>query len=139
MLGFFAVVLIATCFMAPAAIRAQTPAAQPSVAAAKPVKKPAKTPIAAKPATPSAAESGPCGVGVISNTNDAFTVEKVDFTTFDTRRDRIPISWGLDDLIFARIRSIDAAGVRRIAVTGEAIERYNHPKAFWQQGTRRAM
>jgi hypothetical protein len=71
---------------------------------------------------------------VISNTSDVFTVEKVGFTTFDTRRDRIPISWGLDDLIFARIKSIDAAGVRRMAVTGEAIERCNHPKAFWQQG-----
>jgi hypothetical protein len=70
---------------------------------------------------------------VISNTSDVFTVEKVGFTTFDTRRDRIPISWGLDDLIFARIKSIGGAGVRRIAVTGEAIERYNRPKAFWQQ------
>jgi hypothetical protein len=82
MLRFFAVVLIATCFMAPAAIRAQTPAAQPSVAAAKPAKKP----IAAKAATPSAAETGPCDMRVISNTSDAFTVKKVGFTTFDTAR-----------------------------------------------------
>jgi hypothetical protein len=134
MLRLLAVVSMATCLVTSAALRAQTAAAQPAAAAAKPAKKPAKTPKAAKPAAPSAAESGPCDMGVIVSAGDVFTIEKVGFTIFNTQRDRIPISWGLDDLIFARIKSIGGAGVRRIAATGEAIEAYNHPKAFWQQG-----
>lgn len=132
MLRLFIALLLAACLAAPA--RAQTAAALPSATPMKSAKKPAKKPKAANPTTASAAESGSCDMGVIVSAGGVFTIEKVGFTIFNTQRDRIPVSWGIDDLIFARIKSIGGTGVRRIAVTGDAIERYNHPKAFWQQG-----
>jgi hypothetical protein len=132
MLRLIAIALMACCLVVPVSASAQT---SPASITPKPVaKKPASKSKSAKSATAAAAETGPCDMGVIADAGGVFTIEKVGLTVFGTQRDRIPISWGLDDLIFARIKSIGGAGVRRVAVTGEAIERYNHPKAFWQQG-----
>lgn len=131
MLRFAATVLAVLSFLTPAA--AQTPPASPAQTAtpAKPAAKKAATKpkaAAAKPAEP--ANAGPCGVGVIAGTQDLFVVQKIGLTVFGNDYAEVPVSWGLDDLVFARVRA--AAGttpLRRIAYAKGALDSYYHPKA----------
>ena len=122
-----AVSLIALLSLLTAAT-AQTPPAQ-SATPAKPVAKKATTKpkAAAKPAEP--ASTGPCGIGVIAATQDLFVVQKIGLTVFGNDYAEVPVSWGLDDLTFARVRA--AAGttqVRRIPYNKSAFDSYYHPK-----------
>jgi hypothetical protein len=98
--------------------------------AAKPVvKKPApKAKTATKPLT--AAESGPCQIGVIPAIGDQFVVQKVGLTIFGNEHTEVPIdAWSLDDLAVARIRAAAAPGsaVRRIAYPKGAFAPYDNP------------
>ncbi|MET4087260.1 hypothetical protein [Bradyrhizobium sp. S3.5.5] len=114
---------------------AQTPPATTAPAAqttpqAKPTAKKATTKpkATAKPAEP--ATAGPCGVGVIAGTGDIFVVQKIGLTVFGNDYAEVPVSWGLDDLVFARVRA--AAGntpVRRITYAKGALDSYYHPKS----------
>jgi len=126
-------VLILLSFLTSAA--AQTPPATTAPAAqtapqAKPTAKKATTKpkATAKPAEP--ATAGPCGVGVIAGTGDIFVVQKIGLTVFGNDYAEVPVSWGLDDLVFARVRA--AAGntpVRRITYAKGALDSYYHPKS----------
>ena len=126
-------VLILLSFLTSAA--AQTPPATTAPAAqttpqAKPTAKKATTKpkATAKPAEP--ATAGPCGVGVIAGTGDIFVVQKIGLTVFGNDYAEVPVSWGLDDLVFARVRA--AAGntpVRRITYAKGALNSYYHPKS----------
>ncbi|WP_441253345.1 hypothetical protein [Bradyrhizobium sp. 613_E4_N2_2] len=125
--------LILLSFLTSAA--AQTPPATTAPAAqttpqAKPTAKKATTKpkATAKPAEP--ATAGPCGVGVIAGTGDIFVVQKIGLTVFGNDYAEVPVSWGLDDLVFARVRA--AAGntpVRRITYAKGALDSYYHPKS----------
>ncbi|MBR0925310.1 hypothetical protein JQ561_01715 [Bradyrhizobium diazoefficiens] len=105
------------------------PAAQSAPQAKPAAKKAAAKPKAvAKPADP--ATTGPCGVGVIAGTGDIFVVQKIGLTVFGNDYAEVPVSWGLDDLVFARTRA--AAGntpVRRISYAKGGLDSYYHPKS----------
>lgn len=56
--------------------------------------------------------SGPCAVGVVVATGDEFTVTSRELTIFQNKVTAVPIpGWGLNDLIFARIRAAIPAGI----------------------------
>jgi hypothetical protein len=100
------------------------PAAQPSVPAAK---KPApKSKAAAKPAAP--ADNGPCRIGVIPALGDIFMVKKIGITVFGNEQSEVPVSWGLDELIVARVRAAAGSGVRRLPYAKGAFEPYYNPQ-----------
>ncbi|QPF91778.1 hypothetical protein [Bradyrhizobium commune] len=129
----FAVPVIALLFfLTPAAAQTSpAPTAPPAQAAApaKPVaKKPAKPKSSlAKPAEQTAA--GPCSVGVIAATQDPFVVETIGLTVFGNEYAEVPVSWGLDDLVFARVRAMaGTTPIRRIAYAKGAFDAYYHPK-----------
>jgi hypothetical protein len=115
-----------------ASAQAPSPASSAPPAPAKAVakKKPAAKP---KPAgTPSvAAESGPCSIGVISAIGDRFSVQKFGVTVFANDKTFVPIDWGLDDLVMARVRAATGGDptVHRIAYPKGAFEPYFNPKA----------
>jgi hypothetical protein len=115
-----------------ASAQAPSPASSAPPAPAKAVakKKPAAKP---KPAgTPSvAAESGPCSIGVISAIGDRFSVQKFGVTVFANDKSFVPIDWGLDDLVMARVRAATGGDptVHRIAYPKGAFEPYFNPKA----------
>ena len=97
---------------------------KPSSAKPSPAKPAAKKPKTAKP--DAAAEHGPC-IGVIPHIGESFAVQSIGLTMFGNGLKEVPIeSWGLDDLIVARVRA--AAGprftVRRIAYPANAFEPY---------------
>lgn len=55
---------------------------------------------------------GPCDFGVVVTTGDEFTVLTTGLTVFQHKKTVVPIpGWGLNDLIFARIRATIPAGV----------------------------
>lgn len=123
-------VLILLSFLTSAA--AQTPPAPAAQTApsAKPTAKKATTKPKAAPKPAEAATAGPCGVGVIAGTGDIFVVQKIGLTVFGNDYAEVPVSWGLDDLVFARVRA--AAGntpVRRITYAKGALDSYYHPKS----------
>jgi hypothetical protein len=129
MVRFAASLLALLSLLTPAA--AQTPPA-PSAQSATQPKPPAKK-AAAKPKAPAKpaeqATAGPCGIGVIAATQDLFVVQKIGLTVFGNDYAEVPVSWGLDDLTFARVRA--AAGttpVRRIPYAKGAFDSYYHPK-----------
>jgi hypothetical protein len=111
---------------------APTAAPKPSPAKASPTKPSPAKPAAKKPAPPNtdaAAEHGPC-IGVIPHIGESFVEQVVGLTMFGNDLKEVPIeSWGLDDLVVARVRA--AAGprfaVRRIAYPANAFEAYDHP------------
>jgi hypothetical protein len=123
--------LLALALAAPAL--AQTPqAAAPksSLVKPRPAKRAAKKPPPPKAAA--AAERGPC-IGVIPHIGESFVEQHVGLTAFGNDLNKVPIaSWGLDDLVVARVRA--AAGprfsVRRIAYPANAFEVYDHPSLF---------
>lgn len=113
---------------------AQTsPATTASPAQTAPQAKPAAK-KAAKPKAPPAkpveqTTAGPCGVGVIAATQDPFVVEKIGLTVFGNEYAEVPVSWGLDDLVFARVRAAaGATPLRRITYAKGAFDAYYHPK-----------
>jgi hypothetical protein len=127
----FSVVAIAiACLATP--LLAQSPSEQ------VPIRPVAKT-IGKKPATsrskpapaPMVADSGPCRLGVIPAVGDLFAVDKIGLTVFGNEHDEVVTNWGLDDLIFARVRA--AAGpdlsVRRITYPAAAFDPYYHPRS----------
>ncbi|MET4200848.1 hypothetical protein [Bradyrhizobium sp. LA6.12] len=126
-------VLILLSFLTSAA--AQTPPATTAPAAqtapqAKPTAKKATTKPKATAKPAESATAGPCGVGVIAGTGDIFVVQKIGLTVFGNDYAEVPVSWGLDDLVFARARA--AAGntpVRRITYAKGALDSYYHPKS----------
>ena len=130
-LAIVAVVLAA--FVAPAWSQSPPVTSAPSASSpGKPVARKsasrAKARAAAKPA-PAATDNGPCQVGVISAIGDKFVLEHIGLTVFGNEFTDAPIeSWGLDDLVVARVRA--AAGgqsVKRIAYARGAFDPYYHP------------
>ena len=114
------------------AASAQAPS-PPSPVAPAPAKAVAKKKPAAKAkpvGQPSVAtESGPCQVGIIAAL-DLFSVQTIGITAFGNGLDEIPVSWGLDDVIFARARA--AAGptaVRNITYAKGAFDSYYKGKS----------
>jgi hypothetical protein len=109
---------------APGAATAQTGTPSIKPAAKKPAQK-----AAAKPAI--SADNGACDIGVIAAAGSPIGLKKVGITIFGNEYSELPSdAWGIDDLIFARVRA--AAGprvaVRRIAYAKEAFESYDHPE-----------
>jgi hypothetical protein len=100
--------------------------AAPSVkSVAKKVSTKAKTTVK----QPAATETGPCKLGVISALGDRFAVQKFGLTVFENEESEVPIDWGLDDLVLARVRAATSADptVRRIAYPKAAFEPFYHP------------
>ncbi|WP_426612327.1 hypothetical protein [Bradyrhizobium sp. McL0616] len=120
-----------------AATAAQTPPATTAPPAqtapqAKPVAKkaaPKAKPIAKQPV---ATESGPCRLGVISVIGDHYSVQKFGLTIFENEASEVPIDWGLDDLVFARVRAATSndPAVRRIASPKGVFEPFYNPKTI---------
>ena len=97
-----------------------------------PVTKPAvkkqaqKAKATAKP--PVTADNGPCQIGVISALGDQFVVQKVGLTVFGNERTEVPVNWGFDDLVVARLRAAaPGMAVRRLAYAKGAFEPYYNP------------
>src|ERR1700734_1009197 len=98
---------------------------------AKPAKPAAKKPGPPKP--DAAAQSGPCGIGVIPHIGENFALQSFGITVFGNELKKVPIeSWGLDDLLVARVRA--AAGphvtVRRMAYPANAFATFDDPPPF---------
>lgn len=104
---------------------ASAPVAKPPAAA----KKSAGRKAAAKPAA--AVDSGPCDTGVITATHDLFTVQKIGLTVFNNEFAEMPVNWGLDDLIYARVKAAGGAGVRRITYDKQLFDNLEKPKLFF--------
>lgn len=121
---------------------AQPTYAQTAPTAAPKATKPAPTkpakPVAKKPEPPkpdAAAEHGPC-IGVIPHIGETFALQVVGLTMFGNELKEVPIeSWGLDDLIVARMRA--AAGprvaARRIAYPANAFHTFDDPPPFYNR------
>ena len=61
---------------------------------------------------PASAGGGSCDIGVVITAGDEFTVQTTGLTVFQNKKMVVPIpGWGLQDLIFARIRATIPAGV----------------------------
>ena len=145
MVRWFAAAAVLTCLVAPAWEQTPPAAAAAATTATSVVKPLAKRP-APGPSTdakPHAqAQSGRC-LGVIAAAGDRFMVKKIGLTVFGTETKIAPIeTWGLDDLIVARVRVAAGAGVPvlRLAYPKDAFEPYYDPqsKAFrnsWGQLT----
>ena len=97
------------------------PAAKKAAPKAKPV---AKQPVAA--------ENGPCRLGVISVIGDHYSVQKFGLTIFENEASEVPIDWGLDDLVFARVRAAtnNDPALRRIAYPKGVFEPFYNPKTI---------
>ena len=110
---------------------APSPAPKPSSIKPSPAKPATKKPAPPKPDT--AAQSGPCGIGVIPHIGENFALQSIGLTMFGNDLKQAPIeSWGLDDLVVARVRAAAAPRltVRRIAYPANAFESYDHPVPF---------
>jgi len=108
---------------------APTPAPRPSPA--KPAAKKPAPPKSDAGATPAAAvaQRGRC-IGIIPHIGDRFAVQTIGVMAFGNDLKEVPIeSWGLDDLVVARVRAAAGTGVavRRIAYPANAFEPYDHP------------
>jgi hypothetical protein len=104
------------------------PETQAGPSAVKPaVKRQApKTKASAKPPVP--AENGPCQLCIIPALPDQFVVQKVGLMVFGNERTEVPIDWGLNDLVVARVRAAaPGTAVRRLAYAKEAFGPYYHP------------
>ena len=123
--------LLALALITPAFARAPpTAAPNSSVAKPSPAKRAAKK--AAQPRAAATAEHGPC-IGVIPHIGESFVEQHIGLMAFGNDLTTVPIaSWGLDDLIVARVRA--AAGPRfsvgRIAYPADTFEAYDHPQLF---------
>ena len=132
MLRIFVAAIMASCLVtagwaqspATATVPAKSASSKPAAKKAAPKAKPAAKQAAA-------AETGPCRLGVISVIGETFWVQKFGLTIFETEGTEIPIDWGLDDLVFARVRAATGADptIRRIAFAKGAFERFYNPKS----------
>lgn len=123
--SFIAVIVILSCFAQASPAQSPPPTAAKSVA-----KKPVVSPkIGAK--QPGAAESGPCKFGVISALGERFSVQKFGVTIFENEATEVPIAWGLDDVVIARVRAATGGDprVRRIPYPKGAFEPFYNPKS----------
>lgn len=101
---------------APAPLNAKT-APKTAGTAAKAAK-----PNAAKPTT-ALREGGPCEVGVIAALGDVFTVQKNGMTRLGNEYAEVPVSWGFDDIVYARVKAAAGdSGIRRISVPKGAFD-----------------
>lgn len=134
MVRFLPVPLIVLCAVLCAAVplkaQVQTAAgtlAAPETGAPASKKQAEKAKGAAKPA--GAAESGPCALGVISALGGRFAVQHIGLTVFGNELTEVPVeSWGLDDLVVARVRAAAGGGaVRRISYAKDAFDPYYRP------------
>jgi hypothetical protein len=112
---------------------APTPAPKPSPAQTLPAKPAAKKPASLKPdagaPAAAAAQRGRC-IGVIPHIGDRFVVQTIGVMAFGNDLKEVPIeSWGLDDLVVARVRAAAGTSVaaRRIAYPANAFEPFDHP------------
>jgi hypothetical protein len=105
----------------PAQTAPEKPAAKKAAPKSKPVAKPSV-----------AAQSGPCRLGVISVIGDHYSVQKFGLTIFENEASEVPIDWGLDDLVFARVRAAtnNDPAVRRIAYPRGVFEPFYNPKTI---------
>lgn len=132
MLRRLAVVIVLLPCLAISVGWAQSPAPAAGPAATSPaapaVKKPTpKAKVAAKPTV--SAESGRCQIGVITAVGDVFAVQKVGLTVFGNEYTEVPVSWGLEDLIFARTRAASGGiSLRRINYAKGTFDSYYHPQ-----------
>ncbi|NPV22230.1 hypothetical protein [Bradyrhizobium aeschynomenes] len=70
-------------------------------------------------------ESGPCETGVIAALGDVFTVQKNGITRLSDDYTEVPVTWGFDDLVHARVMAAaSGAAVRRIAVPKGAFDAF---------------
>jgi hypothetical protein len=105
-----------------ASAQAPAPAKPPAKSTAAKPKPVAKPKAASKPADQPSA--GPCQVGIIAAL-DLFSVQKVGLTVFGNALDEVPVSWGLDDVVFARAQAAaGAAPVRKITYAKGAFDSY---------------
>ncbi|BAR56841.1 hypothetical protein ACVIWV_007966 [Bradyrhizobium diazoefficiens] len=131
-----AVSLIALLSLLTPAVAQTPPATTAPVAQSAPQAKPVAKKAApkAKPTAkpPVAAESGPCRLGVISVIGDRYSVQKFGITIFEAEASEVPIDWGLDDLVVARVRAAtnNDPGVRRIAYPKGVFEPFYNPKTI---------
>jgi hypothetical protein len=122
------VALLLALAVAQPALAQTAPTPTPKPSPAKPaVKKPA--PQKSDAGAAAAAQHGPC-IGVIPHLRDRFAVQTIGLTMFGNDLKEVPIeSWGLDDLVVARVRA--AAGtriaVRRLAYPADAFEPFDNP------------
>jgi hypothetical protein len=127
-----AVSLIALLSALTSAVAQTPPAPAAPPAPTKPAAK--KAAPKAKPAAkqPVAVESGPCRLGVISVIGDHYSVQKFGLTIFENEASEVPIDWGLDDLVFARVRAAtnNDPTVRRIAYPKGVFEPFYNPKTI---------
>jgi hypothetical protein len=126
------VVLLALALAPPTLAQTAPTAAAPSThSLVKPVprKPPPKPGTGAASAAPAAGPTGPC-IGVIPHIGDRFAVQRVGLTVFGNELKDVPVgSWGLDDLVVARVRAAVGTrfAVRRIAYAADAFAPYDHP------------
>ena len=125
--------LLALAVVQPALAQpAPTPTPEPSPANPSPNKASSSKPALKKPAPPkpdTGAQRGPC-IGVIPHIGDRFVVQTIGLGMFGNELKEVPIeSWGLDDLVVARVRAAAGTGVavRRIAYPANGFEPYDHP------------
>jgi hypothetical protein len=127
-----AVSLIALLSALTSAVAQTPPAPAAPPAPTKPAAK--KAAPKAKPAAkqPVAVESGPCRLGVISVIGEHYSVQKFGLTIFENEASEVPIDWGLDDLVFARVRAATSNDptVRRIPYPKGVFEPFYNPKTI---------
>ena len=117
--------LLLALALASTEVLAQSPSATPALPSAKAARK--TDGARAKAGNPAMAvrDSGPCDTGVIAALGDVFTVQKNGITRLGDDDAEVPVSWGFDDLVYAR--AVAAAGgtaVRRIAVPRGAFDAF---------------
>jgi hypothetical protein len=92
----------------------QTLPSQPAGQATKPPARPATRKPAERTEPAASPRSESCGIGVIVAVGDEFMLKRIGLDFFNNHAKVVPIeSWGLDDLVFARVR---AAIPRNVAV-----------------------
>lgn len=120
MIRLFVAAIALSCLSTPASAQTSPSAPAAGTQAAKPSIKPGPRKPAQRsdPAVNAAsAKSEPCGLGVIAAVGDKFMVKTFGFNFFNDQEKVVPIeSWGLDDLVFTRVRAAAPRGVsvRRI-------------------------
>ncbi len=122
-------VVLACCAVPGMAQSPPTSAKPAEPASAKPAAKKTSSKTKADAVRQAPAESGRCKYGIIIAVGDVFGVQKIGLTVFGNEYTEVPISWGLEDLIFARTRA--AAGgipLRQIAYPRGTFDSYYHPK-----------
>lgn len=119
MIRLLAAVIVLSCFTTSAWTQAQpapqATATQPATPSVKPaIRKPA---VRSEPAgKPASGSSGRCGLGVIVVVGDEFTVKTIGLTIFQSKETVVPVKWGLEDLIFARVRAAAPPGLTVVRI-----------------------